>query len=158
MDKGSRQTVKAWLRGTLFSNPFGFTLNIKKRCNGIWIDLIAAQNNVRYFINRLNNNLLKHKYSRGGARLKGIAAFERGSFRERLHWHSIIDVPEEFTPKDVKQIAASCWSKTDLSYGKPHIVKPTDDGWLSYITKLNSCDDEIDFDNLYLGGSDEPRT
>lgn len=152
MDYFTRGTVKAWLEGVPFSNPFGFTLNLKKRLNGMWIDLIAAQNNLRYFLNRFNNNLLKHKCRRGRDRLKVIPVFERGSFRERLHCHAIIDIPDGFTPKDVKQIAWSCWSNTYLSYGKPHIVRPTDDGWLSYITKLKSCGDEVDFDNLYLGG------
>ena len=150
MDLSYRKDLLDWINRSVFKNPFAITLNLKGRLNGIVIDMINCQSALSFFLSRFNRNLLKGRYSRGKERLQVIPTYQVGSFKERQHYHLMIDLPESKSLKDIKAIASSCWSKVDQSYGSPYVKKVYSKGWIEYSTRLKTKKDFIDRNNLYL--------
>lgn len=150
MDLDYHKMLLEWLRSNVIDNAFGITLNLKRKLNNIVVDYLDCQRALGFFMNRMNRNLLKGKFTRGSQRLEVIPTYQIGSFKERQHYHLVVGIPKQKSLKDVTKISEACWKKVDQSYGKPFIEKVYDDGWLEYSTKIKSRKDLIDCNNLHL--------
>ena len=150
MDKLDNWNLQSWLKLNPFVNPFGITLNLKHRLNNIAVDLYECQKALRYFMNRLNRKMLKGRYSRGKQRLNVIPTYNVGKFKERQHYHLMVDIPKVNKTEDIENIINDCWSKVQQSYGKAFVEKVYSDGWFHYSTKLKSNKDFVDCNNLFL--------
>lgn len=150
MDETNIWNLQRWLKVHPFVNPFAITLNLKHRIQNIAVDLYECQKALRYFLNRLNRQLLKGSYSRGKKRLSVIPTYNVGKFKQRQHYHLVIDVPSGKSCEQIKEVVDICWSKVDQAYGKAFVEVMYSDGWKQYSTRLKSKKDFVDCSNLFL--------
>ena len=154
-----RNSYKDWILSKTIQNPIHLTFTIKQIVEGWRIDMINVEKNFRYFKNMLNKKIFGNGYKRFGKELKMLVVKEV-SIHQRLHLHTIIEMPQRINFEKFITLIKQCWEKTLFGHQQIHIEKPTsyqrELGWLTYIMKSKSKADFsecIDLDNstcLYL--------
>jgi hypothetical protein len=153
MDDNLRITYKNWLSTKLFDDGVNITFTVKQLVNGIGIDKLKLEKNFRYFRNMLNKKIFGNRFKRFGVELKMLVVREVSSL-QRLHLHTIIQLPSHLSYDKFVYLIRLCWSKTLFGYGEIHIEKPStqqrEEGWFHYIMKKRSkidFGDSIDLEN-----------
>jgi len=141
-----KNIVVKWIEGVKFNNPFAITLTMRvNKFNDI-------SQNLRYFINRLNQRYLKASYKVFKKRLKVIPILE-GNDVIHYHYHLIIDNPYNNRDEEFKKLIRECWRKTPLYNSSIDIKTMKDKGWIRYIMKSRSKKsimDSIDWSNTQI--------
>jgi len=141
-----KNIVVKWIEGVKFNNPFAITLTMRvNKFNDI-------SQNLRYFINRLNQRYLKSSYKVFKKRLKVIPILE-GNDVIHYHYHLIIDNPYNNRDEEFKKLIRECWRKTPLYNSSIDIKTMKDKGWIRYIMKSRSKKsimDSIDWSNTQI--------
>src|ERR1700730_5930146 len=91
-DQHCAVALRAMFDPSQFQNPAAVTLTMKKRVGCQNADPIAASENFRHFMNRLNHKILGSAAKLHGRRLKTVAVIESNA-DGRLHYHAMIDRP-----------------------------------------------------------------
>ena len=141
-----RNIAVNWIEGVSFVNPFAITLTMRvNKFNDI-------SQNLRYFINRLNQRYLKSSYKVFKKRLKVIPILE-GNDVINYHYHLIIDNPFFNRNEEFEKTIRECWRKTPLYNSSIDIKSMKDKGWIRYIMKSRSKKsimDSIDWSNTHI--------
>lgn len=130
-----------------FANPIAVTLTFKQ---GIkvgssfqWLTPDLAAQNYRHFMNLLNFKVYGKRFKRHGVRLQTIPVLEGGGLT-RLHYHCVIDRPDQIEFDYFSWLIETCWKRTDWGYHEIDIQPSCDDGWTKYISKFRGKTDYID--------------
>ena len=148
-----RNSYKEWILSKSFQNPLNVTFTLKQIVEGWRVDLINAETNFRYFRNILNKKVFGNAFRRFGKELKMLVVREV-SLHQRLHLHTIIELPNHINLDKFIGLVKRCWEKTLFGYQEIHFKKPTSKqeevGWFRYIMKTNQKTDfgeSIDLNN-----------
>lgn len=142
-----QNSLRQWVDIDRWNYPFGLTLTLKQR---IWIDNDRGRHgvtltpedgsrNLRHFLNILNKQVYGSSSQRHGKGLPVLPVLEGGSSK-RLHYHLIIDCPRDDLIEVFPTMIVLAWRRTLWGYDQTD-VKPCDQGWLNYITKLRDKPD-----------------
>lgn len=103
-------------------------------------------------MNLLNRGVYGKSFLRHGKRVQVIPILEGGDL-SRFHYHCVIDCPRpEIDPVSFDELVRDCWSLTSYGYHEVDIQPETDEGWITYISKLRGkpeYDLSIDWENLH---------
>jgi len=153
-----QQSLRNWIDTDRWKHRFGVTLTLKQKVwingdkgrHGVTLTPEDASRNLRHFLNVMNKRVYGSSSRRFGNRLPVIAILEGGG-TERLHYHLIMDCPEDKLVEVFPSMVAEIWRSTSWGYDQVR-VEPCDEGWVSYITKLRDKPDfglSIDWMNCY---------
>lgn len=143
-----------------FANPLAVTLTLKQgiphyvssTSTFARITVDIASRNFRHFMNLLNSAVYGKRFKRHHVRLQAVPILE-GNGITRLHYHCIIDRPDEVSHSDFSSLIRCCWSQTDWGYDQIDIQPMHDAGWTKYISKLRGklqFDESFDWSNTHL--------
>jgi len=141
-----RDSIREFLRGIEFINPFAVTLTMTSN------RFISHSQNFRHFMNRLNQSYLRNSYRRYGVRLTVIPIKEENKI-VRPHYHCVIDNPFPERDREFVNLVKTCWKETVLGQGQIDIQRMVDFGWIDYMTKLEkkgNIADSIDWENMVV--------
>lgn len=135
-------------------NPINITFTEKQIWNGVPIDDIISERNVRHFQNVLNRKVFGNSHQRYGRKLQSLIVREIGG-SGRHHLHIMMETPERLPLPMFIEIIRRCWVSTNYGYEQIHIEVPHTDeresGYLNYIMKRKSkpqgLTDSIDWMN-----------
>lgn len=132
--------LKAFVTRFLASQgPFDIavTINLKKRhpIHHINNSLEHAEKSGRWFIQRLNESVLKRKYRFNCGQLNSICSIEKGSIEKRLHLHLALGIPSHVKQSDFINKLNKIHKKMDWAYGELHLSPYLNSGWIEYISK-----------------------
>ncbi|BBD98198.1 hypothetical protein SAMIE_1016990 [Sphingobium amiense] len=155
-----RQSVLSFVNLQRFSFPFAVTLTLKQGIAGVGgfagryqkIDMYEARKNFRHFMNLLNRQVYGKATARYGKRINVLPVIEGGN-GVRVHYHLILDCPRPELELEYPAMIRDCWSRTPWGYNEIHIQSLCDEGWVSYISKLQSkvvYDESFDWENSHL--------
>ena len=168
--KDYQKAIRDWIPPIhQWRNAHAVTLTLKKAINvqdgyrkfNIRLDQTIAQDNLRRFLNILNNKTLGNRAKRYKQRIPAFPLFEGGAGTDtRPHYHLILDCPfADYPPHSYAETIRLCWSKTLWGHREIDVQPQCDDGWTDYITKLRSKYDisqSIDWNNVTLPSADSP--
>ncbi|MCZ8018670.1 hypothetical protein [Novosphingobium sp.] len=154
-----RKAFRDWVDIDSWQAPCAITLTLRQAifvngdngCSRISITPVAASQNFRHFMNRLNRAAFGKAAQRYGKGLAVVPILE-GTQDKRLHYHAIIDCPGRLHDQFQSEIV-SHWQSTDWGYHQTDCQHGADHGWLDYITKFRDKSDfvaSIDLMNLRL--------
>ena len=113
------------------------TVNLKKRHPNYHINNSPeiAEKTGRWFIGRLNENLLRRKYRYKHSQLRTVCSVEKGLVERRLHLHLAIGMPPHINKAEFIKTIIKIHKKMDWAYGEIHIAPYINDGWIDYLQK-----------------------
>jgi hypothetical protein len=135
-----RQSFIDFASSVAWQFPMALTLTLKQRVGGIAIDHVAAAQNFRHFMNRLNRRVFGNSAARHGRGLNVIPVIENDEI-VRLHYHAVIDRPERMTPEEFRRAIDASWRKTLWGYNQLVLEPMTNNGWINYIGKFGQKPD-----------------
>ena len=140
--------LKEYLIDFDIKNSFGVTLTLKQGIKNQKLDTISSSQNLRHFLNVLNQKCFGNQSKRFNKRLKVLPVIER-SKGKRLHFHLTLENPFPNDPNRFSYLIESVWKKTRFGHNHIHINSNIDEGWNDYITKFDHKDDEVDWMNFH---------
>ena len=140
--------LKTYLCDFDVKNCFGITLTLKQQIKNQRLDKISSSQNLRHFLNVLNQKCFGNQSKRFNKRLKVLPVIER-SKGKRLHFHLTLENPFPNDPNRFSYLIESVWKKTKFGHNHIHINSNIDEGWNDYITKFDHKDDEVDWMNFH---------
>ena len=148
-----RDSYRDWVEDHHFYG-LSVTLTAKQVVDGVRLDPIILQRNIRYFKNILNRQVFGNSHQRYGRELKTLFILEYDE-DVRYHSHCIIEHPERIELEEFKDLIRDVWSnKTLFGYDQIQIKDPSNqerkEGWLKYIMKSKTKPDfslSIDLEN-----------
>ena len=123
-------------------------LTLKQCVEGEWLDDIKAQRNFRYFMSFLNRKCFGNAWRRFNRRVEVVPILERKN--RRYHYHTVFKVPDGKDKQEFLGAVIECWRKTRFGYISHYAHHVIDRGWVGYITKFRSSEDQVDWNNLHL--------
>lgn len=156
-----REQTISYFDNFKFDDPIAVTLTLKRVSfftdNGTrtqtYLDDIKTSQNIRHFLNRLNQRVFGHRFRRFGKRLKVIPVIE-GDNNTRPHVHFTFDIPNHLSKDDFTVMLRECWGLTHFGY---HQFDSTQiynlSGWIDYKLKTRSKEDftrSVDWENVSL--------
>lgn len=162
MNNKRNTDLEDWFNEKRVSNPIAVTLTLKQKVEtdkfrgrfGTPIDSIKISENIRHFMNRLNQQIFKKAFVRFGKRLSVIPVIE-GNSRIRYHVHMTLQKPDCLDLPEFHSLISKCWVETQYGYNNIKI-KPIYDyeGWISYTlkskSKVGGIQSSVDLDNVFL--------
>lgn len=145
--KKYQQAFREFADLSRFANPIAVTLTMKQGIKiGLsfqWLSREIAIQNFRHFMNLLNFKVYGKRFKRHGVRLQTIPVLE-GDDLTRLHYHCIIDRPDEIDFDRFSWLIETCWKQTLWGYNQTDIQSDCDEDWTKYISKYRGKTDYID--------------
>ncbi len=126
---------------------YAVTLTMKQNRNGVALDNVIASQNLRHFINILNQAVFGNAHRRYGRKLTVIPIIELSAW-DRLHYHLSLEKPNHLSEKDFTSLIQSSWLKTDFSRKEFDVRRIYSEGWMHYCLKSRNLLQAIDFENL----------
>ena len=124
--------LKEYLIDFDIKNSFGVTLTLKQGIKNQKLDTISSSQNLRHFLNVLNQKCFGNQSKRFNKRLKVLPVIER-SKGKRLHFHLTLENPFPNDPNRFSYLIESVWKKT--KFGHRHIdINPNIDevDWMNF--------------------------
>ena len=143
-----KKSIKELLHLINLENTLSVSLTMKQRVGFQKLDSINSSQNIRHFMNILNSSLYGNAFKRH-KRCLGVVPVLENSLSNRLHYHLILECPKVIPEDDFKKLIDSCWKKTKFGYGEIDIQNIYSDGWIDYITKFKSSEDQVDWVNFH---------
>jgi len=159
-----KEAVYSWLNGILIDRQpdlLAVTLTFKQAIKPeesagaafIKLDRDKAEQNMRHFLNKLNQKALGKRFRRFNKRLISVPVYEQGE-ATRFHAHLVLEKPQELNNEAFIDLIDECWRSTDFGYNNIDVKQAEDSGWLSYMlkdrTKRNGVLESIDLQNCHL--------
>ena len=148
--KKIKKSFLEFANSILWSNPYAVTLTLKQRVDNLAIDIMIASQNLKHFLNRLNRWFFGNGSTRFNKSIQVVPIIENNHLT-RYHFHAAIERPSHVNELDFDHAVRQCWLKTKWGYNHIDIQPMTDNGWIEYISKVNSkseYDLAIDWVNL----------
>ena len=142
-----QKEIRNYLKTSDFINPSSITLTLKKGIrfysdSGFGynrLDEMKISNNLRYFLNRLNQKVYGSSCRRYGNKIPTISIYEWE--QTNPHIHLLMDRPDHIDEDLWIYLIQSNWSKTPFGNHQIKVVPTYDEnGWIDYITKVHSKD------------------
>jgi hypothetical protein len=146
-DPLSTTCLLEWLSQISYADMYAVTLTMKQNNNGVTLDTVTASQNLRHFLNVLNQTVFGNAYRRYGKKLKVIPVIEMSAW-DRLHYHLSLEKPDFISEERFNQLITSSWMKTDFARREIDVQKIYSSGWTSYCLKGRDPLQAIDFENL----------
>lgn len=146
-DPLSTTCLLEWLSRISYADMYAVTLTMKQNNNGVTLDTVTASQNLRHFLNILNQTIFGNAFRRFGKKLKVIPVIEMSAW-DRLHYHLSLEKPDFLSEEQFNQLIASSWMKTDFARREIDVQKIYSSGWTSYCLKGRDPLQAIDFENL----------
>ena len=146
-DPLSTTCLLEWLSRISYADMYAVTLTMKQNNNGVTLDTVTASQNLRHFLNILNQTIFGNAFRRFGKKLKVIPVIEMSAW-DRLHYHLSLEKPDFISEEQFNQLIASSWMKTDFARREIDVQKIYSSGWTSYCLKGRDPLQAIDFENL----------
>lgn len=146
-DPLSTTCLLEWLSQISYADMYAVTLTMKQNNNGVTLDTVTASQNLRHFLNILNQTIFGNAFRRFGKKLKVIPVIEMSAW-DRLHYHLSLEKPDFLSEEQFRQLIASSWMKTDFARREIDVQKIYSSGWTSYCLKGRDPLQAIDFENL----------
>ena len=147
-----KKEIKRFTQSILRNEVVNLTLTLKQQFNGIDLDEIIMEQNLKHFLNILNSKVFGNGFKRFGKRLKVIVKKEN-SINQRLHFHLILELPKRYDYLIFSKLIIESINKTDFFYLEHHMNHPNSKndklGWFNYIMKGN-LNNSIDWNNSVL--------
>lgn len=140
--------LKEYLIDFDVNNFFGVTLTLQQGIKNQKLDTISSSQNLRHFLNVLNQKCFGNQSKRFNKRLRVLPVIER-SKGKRLHFHLTLENPFPNDPNRFSYLIESVWKKTKFGHRHIEINPNIDQGWNDYITKFENKDDEVDWMNFH---------
>lgn len=159
--KTIRESLISYFESVKFNNPIAVTLTLKRVSlsdyNGTryhsYLDDVKTTQNIRHFLNRLNQRVFGSRFRRFGKRLKVIPVIE-GDIKTRPHVHFTFDVPNHLSRDEFSVLVKECWERTQFGYHQHDITQIYDlRGWIDYKLKTRSKGDygrSVDWENITI--------
>lgn len=159
--KDIREKLISYFDRIEFCDPIAVTLTLKRmsllNSDGVrvysYLDEVKTTQNIRHFLNRLNQQVYGNRFHRFGKRLKVIPVIE-GDIKTRPHVHFTFDIPNHLSKDDFTIMVRECWERTQFGYHQYDITQIYDlRGWIDYKLKTRSKDDysrSVDWENITL--------
>jgi len=149
MTKDYRSAAAMWIN-TLQNKPaFAVTFTMKGTDRNDLSTRLRCQQNMRHFLNLLNQRLFKNSYRRYGKRVEVVPVLELSNW-QRLHYHLTIVKPDCIDGRAFHELIHECWLDTDLANFE-NVVKPVaDKGWTNYLVKKLNSTAELDIENIHI--------
>ncbi len=128
------------------NNTFGVTLTLRQGIKNQKLDDISSSQNLRHFLNVLNQKVFGNRVKRFNKRLRVLPILEM-SKGNRLHYHLTLENPFPKDPNRFSDLIEVVWNKTKFGHRHIHIHKNVNWEWNDYITKFNNSNDQIDWMN-----------
>ena len=128
------------------NNTFGVTLTLKQGLKNQKLDEISCSQNLKHFLNVLNQKVFGNRVKRFNKRLRVLPILEM-SKGNRLHYHLTLENPFPKDPNRFSDLIEVVWNKTKFGHRHIHIHKNVNWEWNDYITKFNNSRDQIDWMN-----------
>jgi hypothetical protein len=141
-----KEDLKKYVVDFDIDNTFGVTLTLKQGIKNQKLDEISCSQNLRHFLNVLNQKVFGNQVKRFNKRLKVLPVLEM-SKGNRLHYHLTLENPYPQDPNRFSDLIEVVWNKTKFGHRHIHIHKNVNWEWNDYITKFNNSNDQIDWMN-----------
>ncbi len=128
------------------NNTFGVTLTLRQGIKNQKLDEISCSQNLRHFLNVLNQKVFGNRVKRFNKRLRVLPILEI-SKGNRLHYHLTLENPFPKDPNRFSDLIEVVWNKTKFGHRHIHIHKNVNWEWNDYITKFKNSNDQIDWMN-----------
>lgn len=140
------------IRNYIYSLPtkdcLSVTLTMKQVVENEYLDEEKSVKNFRHFLNRLNKRVYGNAHKRFKKSISVIPVLEK-PFYGRFHYHLILEKPAHIHQNTYELMIKECWKKTRFGYYEIDIRNIYSSGWIDYITKFASKEDEIDYENIH---------
>ncbi|RUO76446.1 hypothetical protein [Pseudidiomarina taiwanensis] len=117
------------------------------------LDREKAEQNLRHFLNILNQRILGKRFRRFNHRLISVPVFEHDELT-RFHAHLILEKPQHLSLDEFTVLIQEYWTSTQFGYRNIDVRAINDSGWISYLlknrTKTDGVLDAIDLSNCHL--------
>jgi hypothetical protein len=141
-----KEDLKKYVVDFDIDNTFGVTLTLRQGIKNQKLDEISCSQNLRHFLNVLNQKVFGNQVKRFNKRLKVLPVLEM-SKGNRLHYHLTLENPYPQDPNRFSDLIEVVWNKTKFGHRHIHIHKNVNWEWNDYITKFNNSNDQIDWMN-----------
>ena len=138
--------LKEYVKDFDVNNTFGVTLTLRQGIKNQKLDEISCSQNLRHFLNVLNQKVFGNRVKRFNKRLRVLPILEM-SKGNRLHYHLTLENPFPKDPNRFSDLIEVVWNKTKFGHRHIHIHKNVNWEWNDYITKFNNSRDQIDWMN-----------
>ena len=138
--------LKEYVKDFDVNNTFGVTLTLRQGIKNQKLDEISCSQNLRHFLNVLNQKVFGNRVKRFNKRLRVLPILEM-SKGNRLHYHLTLENPFPKDPNRFSDLIEIVWNKTKFGHRHIHIHKNVNWEWNDYITKFNNSSDQIDWMN-----------
>ena len=149
MENQQKYQIQTWLRSVTVSNMAAATLTMKQRVGNHELDTIAASQNMRHFLNVLNQKLFKNSYTRYGKKLTVIPFLESSAW-DRLHYHVAIEIPNRIEFEPFCNLTKSIWRQTRFGHQEADIQHLYNHGWIDYSMKHYNFTYTLDIENMHI--------
>lgn len=154
-----QKAFRAFAKTADWHAPHAVTLTMKQGRSidagkGISIQRLTpeeASNNMRHFLNRLDQHVYGNAAKRNGKRVPVIPVIEGGDGK-RFHYHLVVDCPRDGLRDGYIDLLVKLWRETDWGHKNFHIQADSDAGWDKYVSKLrdkSNYADSIDWINYH---------
>ncbi len=141
-----KDDLKNYLVDFDVNNCFGVTLTLKQGIKNQKLDDISCSQNLKHFLNVLNQKVFGNQVKRFGKRLRVLPVLEM-SKGKRLHYHLTLENTFPKEPNRFSNLIETEWNTTKFSHSHIHIHQHINWEWNDYITKFNNSNDQIDWMN-----------
>ena len=148
MNINIKNSIKGYLKTFNTHGCLAVTLTMKQGCFKGRLNEEKSSQNFHHFMNVLNRKVYKQQFKRFNKRLNVIPIIEN-SYKDRLHLHIILSIPENIVLNDYITLIKETWNKTDFGYREIDVQPITNSVWTEYITKFKTSLDEVDWENFY---------
>jgi len=138
--------LKEYVKDFDVNNTFGVTLTLRQGIKNQKLDDISCSQNLRHFLNVLNQKVFGNRVKRFNKRLRVLPILEI-SKGNRLHYHLTLENPFPKDPNRFSDLIEVVWNKTKFGHRHIHIHKNVNWEWNDYITKFNNSSDQVDWMN-----------
>ena len=138
--------LKEYVKDFDVNNTFGVTLTLRQGIKNQKLDEISCSQNLRHFLNVLNQKVFGNRVKRFNKRLRVLPILEM-SKGNRLHYHLTLENPYPKDPNRFSDLIEVVWNKTKFGHRHIHIHKNVNWEWNDYITKFKNSNDQIDWMN-----------
>lgn len=149
LNRNLEQAIKTWVSNSGVTFDYAVTLTSPDT----YRSREEASRKVRYFLNRLNRELLKYRRSELGECVAIFPTIE--SKNRKMHVHAAIKCPHGISLHAFESAIRECWKAAHkgVAFAIVDVQPMYDDGWIGYICKETAVGniDAIDIANISWG-------
>ena len=149
MEKACKYQIHNWLKSAITPNMVAATFTMKQRIGDQELDKMRASQNMRHFINQINQKVFGNSHKRFGKKLT-IIPFLQNSAWDRLHYHAAIEIPNRIDFESFCDLIKITWRQTNFGRQEIDIQHLYSNGWIDYSLKHFNSAHTLDIENTHI--------